>query len=188
MVEKPPANAGGTGSIPGRGRSHKLRGAKPLCHNYWACALEPGSHNWAFMLQLPQPTHPRACALQQEKRLQWEAPACWNKRKACAATKTQHSQKKIKNLKMPFILWNGGPGNCLLALLGQNEMLLTPHQFPPPPFFKNNFLWCVIFTSLWALVLTAPDQLDCPHVSGEEPRPQGPVWMPLSHFTARSSH
>ena len=29
------------------------RGAtKPVCHNYWACALEPASHNyWACMLQ-----------------------------------------------------------------------------------------------------------------------------------------
>ena len=45
------------------------RGAtKPVGHNYWACALEPASHNcWAHV--------PRACALQQEKPPQWEARA-----------------------------------------------------------------------------------------------------------------
>ena len=40
--------------------------AKPVRHNYWACALEPVGHNyWAHA--------PRASALQQEKPLQWEA-------------------------------------------------------------------------------------------------------------------
>ena len=47
---------------------------KPVCHNYWACALEPGSCNyWAHMQQLSKPTCPRAHALQQERQKQWEA-------------------------------------------------------------------------------------------------------------------
>ena len=30
--------------------------AKPVCHNYWACALEPTSHNyWACVPQLLSP-------------------------------------------------------------------------------------------------------------------------------------
>ena len=35
------------------------RGAtKPVCHNYWACALEPVSHNsWTRVPQLLKPTH-----------------------------------------------------------------------------------------------------------------------------------
>ena len=35
------------------------RGAtKPVCHNYWACALEPTSHNyWARVPQLLKPMH-----------------------------------------------------------------------------------------------------------------------------------
>ena len=35
------------------------RGAtKPVCHNYWACSLEPESHNyWAHMPQLLKPQH-----------------------------------------------------------------------------------------------------------------------------------
>ena len=48
--------------------------AKPRCHSYRACALEPRSCNcWAHMLQLPKHKHPRACNLQQEEPLQWEA-------------------------------------------------------------------------------------------------------------------
>ena len=67
---------------------------KPVCHNYWAWALESVSHNyWADVLQLLKPTcsrahmlqllsphaatteacTPRACAPQQEKPPQWEA-------------------------------------------------------------------------------------------------------------------
>ena len=46
---------------------------KPLCHNYWACALEPVSHNyWALMPQLLKPAglEPVLC---NEKPLQGEA-------------------------------------------------------------------------------------------------------------------
>ena len=54
--------------------------AKPVCHNYWPCSLEPVSHNsWAREPQLLSPcattteAHmPRARALQQEKPLQRE--------------------------------------------------------------------------------------------------------------------
>ena len=42
--------------------------AKPLCCNYWACALRPGGHNcWVHMLQLLKPMFPTAHAPQQEK-------------------------------------------------------------------------------------------------------------------------
>ena len=38
---------------------------KPLCHNYWACALEPGSrNNWTFVLPPLRSLCPRAHALQ----------------------------------------------------------------------------------------------------------------------------
>ena len=34
------------------------RATKPVCHNYWACALELVSHNyWAHVPQLLKPTH-----------------------------------------------------------------------------------------------------------------------------------
>ena len=45
----------------------RCRATKPMCHNYWAWALEPESRNyWA--------PEPRACA-PQEKPVQWEASA-----------------------------------------------------------------------------------------------------------------
>ena len=50
--------------------------AKPVRHNYWACALEPAGHNyWARVPQLLKTWMPRACAPQQEKPPQWEARA-----------------------------------------------------------------------------------------------------------------
>ena len=45
---------------------------KPTHHNYWACALEPESHNYACVPQQLKPVQPRAHA-PQEKPLQWEA-------------------------------------------------------------------------------------------------------------------
>ena len=44
------------------------RATKPVHHNYWACALEPASHNYLAHV-------PKACAPQQEKPLQWETRA-----------------------------------------------------------------------------------------------------------------
>ena len=38
------ANAGDTGLIPDLGRSCMPQSNKPMCHNYWASAPEPGSH------------------------------------------------------------------------------------------------------------------------------------------------
>ena len=63
---------------------------KPMSHNYWACALEPGNCNyWAHVLRAL-----RAHALQQEKLPQWETLAPKTE-KAGKATKTQGSQKQI---------------------------------------------------------------------------------------------
>ena len=46
MVKNPFAKAGETVAIPDLERCH--RATKPVCHKYWACALEPRSHNdWA---------------------------------------------------------------------------------------------------------------------------------------------
>ena len=47
---------------------------KPVCHNYWAAALQPRNCNYRDQkLQLLKPLHFGACALQQEKPQQWEA-------------------------------------------------------------------------------------------------------------------
>ena len=47
---------------------------KPVHHNYWACAPEPGSGNyWAHVLRLLKPACPRVHSLQQERPLRREA-------------------------------------------------------------------------------------------------------------------
>ena len=47
--------------------SHAPGAAKSVCHKFWACTLEPGSRNYrAHVLQPLKPSHPRACAPQQE--------------------------------------------------------------------------------------------------------------------------
>ena len=74
------------------------RATKPVCHNYWACALQPACRNsWS-----PRAATTGAHALQQEKPLQWEARALQGKplltatrESPCTATKTQCSQKLI---------------------------------------------------------------------------------------------
>ena len=94
------------------------RGAtRPVCHSYWACALEPVSHNyWAHVPQLLSPRatttearSPRACAPQQEKPPQGEAralqrrvaPARHNQRKPASNNKdpTQPKINKLINFK-----------------------------------------------------------------------------------------
>ena len=46
VVKNLPGNVGDMGSIPGPGRFTCCWTTKPLCHNYWACALEPMSLNY----------------------------------------------------------------------------------------------------------------------------------------------
>ena len=86
-----------------------LGATKPMHHNYWACALEPRNHHyWVHAPPLLKSMHPRACAPQQEKPLQWEAhalqqrvaPALCSKRKALTAAKTQHSNEDPAEAKI----------------------------------------------------------------------------------------
>ena len=74
---------------------------KPVCHNYWACALEPTSHNyWARMPQLPKPAHlepilhnKRSHCNEKPTHHNEEQPLLATTRESPrAATKTQHSQ------------------------------------------------------------------------------------------------
>ena len=78
---------------------------KPVHHNYWTCALEPGSHDsWAHVLQLLKPACPRACALKQEKPPQREAhslqlegiPRSLQLEKACTQRPRPSAAKKKK--------------------------------------------------------------------------------------------
>ena len=66
VVKNPPANAGGPGLTTGPGKSHIQR------------------NNYTHVPQLPKPELPRACALQQDKPLQWQALTPQPERSACS--------------------------------------------------------------------------------------------------------
>ena len=77
---------------------------KPVCHNYWACALGPMSHNcWARMPQLLKPACPEP-VFRNKRSHHNEKPAHHNeelppltatRESLHTAMKTQHSQKSI---------------------------------------------------------------------------------------------
>ena len=76
--------------------------AKPVHHNYWACALEPACHNyWAHALQLLKPTHLEPmlrnkrshCNEKPAHRNEEQPPLATTRESPCAAMKSQHSQK-----------------------------------------------------------------------------------------------
>ena len=46
VVKNPPANAGDMGSSSVWEDPTCLKATKPMCHSYWACALEPVCHNY----------------------------------------------------------------------------------------------------------------------------------------------
>ena len=85
---------------------------KPVSHNYWACALEPTSHNYrAHVPQLLKPAQlePMLC----NKRSHHEKPTHCNeewprltatRESPCAATKTQCSQKLKNKINNFFFL------------------------------------------------------------------------------------
>ena len=68
VVKNPPADARDTVLALVREDPTCRGAAKPVRHNYWACALEP----WATTTEA---SAPRARAPQQEKPLQWKARA-----------------------------------------------------------------------------------------------------------------
>ena len=101
VVNNPPANAGNMGSIPDLGRFH-MHTTKPMCYNYWACALEPRNCDyWAHVcsywsLQALEPVLHNKRSHHDEKstRRIWRVTLTrHNQREAHVAVKTQHSQK-----------------------------------------------------------------------------------------------
>ena len=93
--------------------------SKPVCHNYWACALEPVSHNyWACTPQLLKPARSRARVLQllrpvrlepmlcNEKPPQWEAHAL---QRRVAPIREQQQLEKAPPPKKKKTLFIWGP-------------------------------------------------------------------------------
>ena len=82
-------------------RSHMPRTTNGMCHNYWACALEPTWRNyWSPHALVPVLHSKRTCLNEKPPYCKEEEPplmVTW--KSPCAAPKTQHSQKEIKLLK-----------------------------------------------------------------------------------------
>ena len=93
VVKNPPANAGDMGLIPGRGRFHMPRSnqahASQLLSLQSLGGQEPVLRNKRGHFSEKPAYHQRV------------APSLCNQRKACTATKTQHSQKETKFFTSP---------------------------------------------------------------------------------------
>ena len=91
VVKNSPANAEDTGSIPAQEYPTCHRATKCVCHNYWACALEPGSSSyWNLCV-------PCSHALQQETPLQWEARTQQLERRPCSLQRRPSTAPHLKN-------------------------------------------------------------------------------------------
>ena len=97
VVKNLPANAGDVGWSLIQEDPMCHWATKPVCHIYWACALEPRSFNyWAHVPELQKPVHPRVHAPHERSRSNEKlvhcnyrvAPTCCNYRKVHAAVKT----------------------------------------------------------------------------------------------------
>ena len=82
------------------------RGAKkPVCHNYWACALECTSHNyWARHATTTEACVPRAHTPQQRKPPQWEACAPQWRPNAAKNKINKFIFKKRSTFKIIFLI------------------------------------------------------------------------------------
>ena len=104
VVKNPPANAGDTSLSPGLGRSHMPRSNKPMRHSYWACALEPTSHNhWSPRTYSPCFTTREATAMRSLCTTTKNSPRSPQLEESPHATvkKTQRSQKLKKKIFFP---------------------------------------------------------------------------------------
>ena len=91
VVESPPASAGDTGLIPDPGGSHMP----------WS--------SWTWELQLPKPTHLRACAPQQKKPGQWEARTT-QLESSPGSPQLEKSPRSHEDPAQPKSKWGGSGG------------------------------------------------------------------------------
>ena len=85
--KNPPANVGDIGLIPGLRDLTCCGATKPVCCNYWVCALGPGICNyWACARQLLKPMclesmlhNKRIHSIEKPEHCKWRAaPTCYN--------------------------------------------------------------------------------------------------------------
>ena len=91
-----------------------LRATKPLCHNYWACAPEPGNRNcWARELKLLKPMCPRtqerptreATVMRSPYTTTKRSPVCCNWRKHVSSNKDPVQPKITNKCFKCYISW-----------------------------------------------------------------------------------
>ena len=107
---------------------------KPVHYNYWACALEPGSHNyWSHLLQLLKPSCTRVSAPQREKPPQWEAEAPQRRPSAAKNNKLKKPTPQTEDSK------TGSPGWDRKKT--QEGAKTPPHMMTPEPTLFISHLW-----------------------------------------------
>ena len=78
---------------PVRMNDHQKVYKQPVCHNYWACALEPRNHSWALLLQLLKP-HALEPVLSNKRSHSNEKPAHHSREWPLLATTREKSTQK----------------------------------------------------------------------------------------------
>ena len=160
-----PASAGDGSLIPDLGRP-----TCPVYDNYWACALEPRSPNYCS----PNALEPVLCnrrSHQNEKfvhRNSRAAPTHHNYRKACAATKTQHTHTQTEC----------APQVCLtLALWSLNHLRMNTNsiyhsfQFTTCARHKTSLFHLICIITPWGRSYTSHSTHD------KTEKAKGVVWI-----------
>ena len=104
--------------------------AKPMCHNYWACALEPVSLNyWACVLQLLKPARlePVLCNKRSHRTATKSSPRSSQLEKARAQQQRPNAAKKKKHNRWFLDLWTHDL-ICQTARRGVLEEYWTNHH------------------------------------------------------------
>ena len=122
MVKNPPASAGDVGLILDLGRSHMPR-------SNWAHVSQLLSLcSTAREPQLLKSTHPRACAPQQEKSLQWEAVASLQESSARSSDDPAQSKHKPARPLTATHVWVPVPSNWFTCLEWHQAVFLRGSQ------------------------------------------------------------
>ena len=101
-------------SVIQEGRFHVPWATKPMCHNYWACALGPGSRNYRICATATEACAPYSlcsttgshCNAKPAHRSWGAAPARCNQRQARRAIQPQHCQKQMIQLFKNSKAWS----------------------------------------------------------------------------------
>lgn len=96
VVKNPSCYAKDTGFNPWSRKIPHAEVTKPMCHNYWAPALQPMSCNyWSLRALRPVPCNKRSQSKKKHVHSTREqSPLAATRESPQAATKSQHSQKK----------------------------------------------------------------------------------------------